>query len=132
MTEVTTIIQEVPTLILSSVGVQGPQGYPGPALVENVQVADYQFALSDVNVIVVGNKATAITFTVPTNATVAFPVGTVIPLFQLGQGQLVIAPANGVTIDSPGGRLKLATQFSSAALRKRATDEWVLTGDITT
>jgi hypothetical protein len=101
-------------------------------LTENVQTGDYTLVLGDAGLCVVGNKATALTFTVPPNSSVAFPTGTVIPVFQVGAGQLTIAQGSGVTIRSPSGKLKLTGQYSSAALRKRATDEWVLAGDITT
>jgi hypothetical protein len=62
---------------------------------------------------------------------VAFPVGTIIEVLQLGAGQTTIVAGSGVTIRSPGGKSKLSGQYSSASLRKRGTNEWVLNGDIT-
>jgi hypothetical protein len=100
-------------------------------LAENVQTDDYELVLSDKDDVVVMNKATAVTVTVPPNDEVGFSTGTVISIFQLGAGQVTIDPGDGVTIRSPGSKLKLTGQYSSAALRKRGTDEWVLTGDIT-
>jgi len=68
------------------------------------------------------------TLTVPTNAVVAFPIGTQITVLQTGASQVTVAGA-GVTINGTPG-LKLRTQWSSATLLKRATDTWVLMGDL--
>ena len=76
------------------------------------------------------NKATATTLTIPTNATVAWPIGTSIDILQTGAGQVTIAGASGVTVNATPG-LKLRTQWSSASLLKRATDSWVVVGDLT-
>jgi hypothetical protein len=70
------------------------------------------------------------TLTVPSNATAAIPVGAEFVLRQVGTGQWTIAAAGGVTIRSRVG-LKFAGQWSEAVLTKRATDEWVLSGDLT-
>ncbi len=69
------------------------------------------------------NNATATTLTVPTNASVAFPIGTEIPLFQYGAGQVTIAAAGGVTIRTPDVLVTWA-QYAAARLRKIGTDEW--------
>lgn len=100
-------------------------------LTANTQTASYVLALTDANLIVEMNVASGNTLTVPANATVAFPVGTLIEVFQMGVGQTTIVAAGGVTINSPNG-LKLIGQYSSATLRKRATNEWVVAGDCTT
>jgi hypothetical protein len=68
------------------------------------------------------------TLTVPTDASVAFPVGAQINLLQTGASQVTVGGA-GVTINATPG-LKLRAQWSSATLIKRATDTWVLIGDL--
>jgi hypothetical protein len=75
------------------------------------------------------NAAGGTTLTVPANATTAFPVGTSIDILQVGAGQITVAGAVGVTVNSTPG-LKLRTQWSSATLFKRGTDLWVLMGDL--
>jgi len=75
------------------------------------------------------SSASGTTLTIPTNATTAFPVGTSIDVLQTGAGQVTIAGAAGVTVNSTPG-LKLRTQWSSATLFKRATDTWVVMGDL--
>lgn len=101
-------------------------------LTQTTKTTAYTLVLADANTLVEGNSASALTFTVPPNSSVAFPVGTVVSLRQYGAGQVTVAAGSGVTIRSRGGALKLAGQYAEAALTKRATDEWVLSGDITT
>lgn len=97
-------------------------------VVGNPQTASYTLVLTDASKAVELNVATANTVTVPLNASVAYPVGTVIELLQYGVGQTTVTAASGVTIRSAHG-LKLSAQYSGASLRLRATDEWVLVGD---
>lgn len=89
----------------------------------------YTLALADEGKVVELLNASAITLTVPTNATVAFPVGSQVTLLATGAGQVTVGGA-GVTINGTPG-LKLRAQWSSATLIKRATDTWVLVGDLT-
>jgi hypothetical protein len=74
-------------------------------------------------------SASGTTLTIPLNATIAYPVGTSIDILQTSTGQVTIAGAAGVTVNATPG-LKLRTQWSSATLFKRATDTWVVMGDL--
>lgn len=89
----------------------------------------YTLVLSDAGKLVTLNNASAITLTIPTNASVAFPVGTVIDITQFGAGQVTVG-GSGVTINSADGDKKLRVQYSSASLLKTDTDTWLLVGDI--
>ena len=91
----------------------------------------YTLALTDVAYIVEMNNASANTVTVPPNSSVAFPVGSQLIVLQTNTGQTTIAAGSGVTINSSGSKLKLTGQWSAATLIKRATNTWVLVGDIT-
>jgi len=75
------------------------------------------------------DSQSATTITIPTNSTVAYPVGTSIDILQTASGQVTIAGAQGVTVNATPG-LKLRTQWSGATLFKRATDTWVVYGDL--
>jgi len=76
-------------------------------------------------------SASAMTLTIPTDATLNFPIGTSIDILQTGAGQVTIAPVSGtVTVNATPG-LKLRTQWSSATLLKRAENTWVVFGDLT-
>lgn len=90
----------------------------------------YTLALSDRGKVIELNNASAITLTVPTNASVAFPTGTRIDLIQTGAGQVTISPSGGVTVNAKGAATKITGQWSGATLIKRATDTWVLIGDV--
>lgn len=99
-------------------------------VVANTQTASYTLVLADAGKAVEVNSASAATVTVPPNSSVAFPAGTVVEVYQHGAGAVTVAAGVGVTIRSRGGLLALAGQYASASLRKRGTDEWVLTGDL--
>ncbi|HEV7283658.1 MAG TPA: hypothetical protein VGN75_02295, partial [Kaistia sp.] len=90
----------------------------------------YTLVLGDKGKVVEMNNASANTLTVPPNSSVAFPIGTWIDLRQLGAGQTTVAPGAGVTIRSNGSKLKLTGQYAGATLTKRATDEWVIDGNL--
>ena len=67
--------------------------------------------------------------TIPTNATVAYPVGTSIDFWQsAGTGGNFVAAA-GVTLQYTPG-LTLRTTYSSATITKVATDTWLVYGDL--
>lgn len=101
------------------------------ATVENTQTASYTLVAGDALKTVEMNVATANNLTVPPNSSVAFPVGTIVYVRQYGAGQTTVVAGAGVTIRSRGAALKLAGQYGEAMLTKRASDEWVLSGDIT-
>ena len=92
----------------------------------------YTLALSDATKMVTLSNAAGITLTVPTNATAAFPTGTQILLAQLGAGQVTIAGASGVTVNSNGSKLKLNGQYAVASIIKTGTDTWLAVGNLTT
>jgi hypothetical protein len=98
-------------------------------LTVNAQTASYTLVLTDQNKLVEMNVATANNLTVPLNSSVAYPVGTQINILQTGAGQTTVVATGGVTINATPG-LKLRAQWSSATLIKRATDTWVLVGDL--
>jgi hypothetical protein len=98
-------------------------------LVTNAQVASYTLVLADAGKLVEISNASANNLTVPLNSTVAYPVGTEINILQTGAGQTTVVATGGVTINATPG-LKLRAQWSSATLIKRATDTWVLVGDL--
>lgn len=101
----------------------------------NTQTASYTAVLLDAGKSIEMNAAGATTFTLPLNATVAFPIGTIIEVARIGAGAVTIHPTAGVLIrnkvDVAGTADRtIANQYSAVSLRKRATDEWVLVGDL--
>ena len=101
-----------------------------PNVAVNAQTGTaYTIALTDSGKLVELSNAAAITLTVPTNATTAFPTGTQIDLLQTGAGQVTVGGAS-VTLQSEGSKLKLKGQYAAATLIKRAEDTWVLIGNL--
>lgn len=91
------------------------------------QTADYTLVLTDAGKVVEVDSGSARTVTVPPNASVAFPVGTIVEVCQVGAGTVTVAAGSGVTVRQAGA---LAGQWATVSLRKRATNEWVLTGEL--
>lgn len=97
----------------------------------DTKTANYTLVLTDKNKFIEMNLAGANTVSVPTNASVAFPIGSQIHITQYGAGKTqVVAVTPGTTSirSTPGSYLR--AQYSSATLVKRATDEWYLVGDL--
>jgi hypothetical protein len=111
-------------------GTQTKEGVPSRTTISQKTDSYTLSSLTERDTLIEMGKATAQTVTIPTNATVAYPVGTSIDILQTGAGQVTIAGAAGVTVNATPG-LKLRTQWSSATLFKRATDTWVVMGDLT-
>ena len=76
------------------------------------------------------DDSSSVAVTVPTNASVAFDIGTIIILEQAAAGPIEITGASGVTIYSPGGLVATASKHSTAVLTKVETDGWALAGDL--
>jgi hypothetical protein len=93
----------------------------------NVQTASYVAALTDE--VVEMDSASANTFTVPPNSSVAFPIGSILEVWQAGAGQTTIVAGAGVTI-KPGASntLALLEQDAGCSIRKTGTDTWRLIG----
>jgi hypothetical protein len=101
-----------------------------PVIINGQTGTAYTLVAGDAGDIVEVNNSSAITVTVPTNASVPYPVGTQITILQTGAGQITVAGPSGGTLNATPGT-KLRAQWSSATLIKRATDTWVLIGDLT-
>jgi len=119
------------TSITFSDGTQSKEGVPSRTTISQ-QTASYNLSTGGLSLrdnLIELNSASAITLTIPANSTTAYPVGTSIDILQTGAGQVTVAGASGVTVNATPG-LKLRTQWSSATLFKRATDTWVVMGDL--
>lgn len=101
----------------------------------DAETASYTAVLANNGQVVTMNNASANTFSIPTNASVAFPVGTQINVLQIGAGQTTIqAVTSGTTtIQSTGASAaapKLRARYSMATCIKAGTDLWYVVGDI--
>jgi hypothetical protein len=97
--------------------------------------ADYTAVTDDqYQVLVPMNKATAVAFKIPTNASVAFPVGTAITVLNKGAGLCTISAVTSgtTTVLSAGATAASPTlaQYKTAVCIKTATDVWYVAGGI--
>lgn len=97
--------------------------------------ADYTAVSADqYQVLEIMNKATAIAFKIPTNASVAFPVGTAITVLNIGAGTCTISAVTPgtTTVLSAGATAASPTlaQYKSAVCLKTALDTWYVVGAI--
>lgn len=120
-----------------AIGIVGGTVSPSTALSLNAQTGTtYTFALTDANnTLVTASNGSAQTYSIPTNGSVAFPVGSQINIIQIGAGQVTInAVTSGTTTIASTGATstapKLRAQYASASAIKVATDTWYVVGDI--
>lgn len=87
--------------------------------------------LSDMDSVVETTNSSAVTLTVPANASVAFPVGSTVIVRQIGAGQVNLSAEGGVTLQVPSALNAVSReQYSVIALSKRATNTWIVSGDL--
>jgi len=96
---------------------------------------DYTAVLSDqYQVLELMNKATAVAFKIPTDASVAFPVGTALTVLNIGAGTCTIsAVTSGTTTVLSGGAVAASptlAQYKSAVCLKTAANTWYVVGAI--
>lgn len=117
--------------VLSAAGVNGLV-----AFTLNAQTGTTYTAVSSdqYQVLVTMSNASANAFKIPTNASVAFPVGTVITVMNIGAGTCTVSAvtAGTTTVLSAGSSAAAPTiaQYKSAACIKTATDTWYVVGAI--
>ena len=103
--------------------------------VGTANTADYTAVLADqYQVLEIMNKATAIAFKIPTNASVAFPVGTALTVLNIGAGTCTISAVTPgtTTVLSAGGTAASPTlaQYKSAVCIKTAANTWYVVGSV--
>ena len=106
------------------------------AFTANTQTGTTYTAVStdQYQVLVTMNNASANAFKIPTNASVAFPTGTVITVLNLGAGTCTIsAVASGTTTVVSAGSVAASPtlgQYKAGTCIKTGTDTWVICGAI--
>jgi hypothetical protein len=95
----------------------------------------YTSVLNDsYQVLVTMSNASSNAFKIPTNASVAHPIGTVITVLNIGVGVCTISAVTSgtTTVLSAGGTPASPTlsQYKSAACIKTGTDTWYVVGAI--
>lgn len=118
--------------ILTISPVTGHVSWQAPGLVgSSSPTGSYTLQLTDAGKVVELSNGSPSTITIPENTSVQFLVGTTIGVYQAGAGQITVSPTGATVLRAAAGT-KTRAQYSAAQLRKRETDEWVLSGDVTT
>ena len=104
-------------------------------LVFDAETASYTGVLANNGQVVTMSNASANTFSIPTNASVAYPIGTQINILQVGAGQTTIqAVTSGTTsilsTAATAAAPKIRARYGMATCIKAATDTWYVVGDI--
>ena len=103
--------------------------------VQTAKTVDYTAASGDeYQQLIPMNKATAIAFKIPVDATFNFPIGTVITVLSIGAGTCTISAVTpGTTTVLSAGTVAASptlAQYKSAACIKTAANAWYVVGAI--
>lgn len=91
----------------------------------------YTLVLADAGKKVTMANASSNVLTIPTNASVAFPVGTILGVSQTGAGVTSITGDTGVTVNGVSASTgAIAAAYSGVTLTKLATDTWLAEGNV--
>jgi hypothetical protein len=104
-------------------------GYLG--VPQNIQTGAYQLAITDAGKEVF--MGASVNVTVPANATVAFPIGTLVDLVWDQTFTGVVVGATGVTIRNPIGNVtgnRTVTGPGSCTLKQEKINEWWVRGSL--
>lgn len=96
------------------------------------QIGDYQLVLTDAGTTIELSSASACNIVIPNDSDVLFEIGAEVDIVQINTGQITVLSASGVTLKSRGGRFKSVGIYSVITLKKRATNDWYVYGDVTT
>lgn len=116
------------TFAMGPSGSNGTNGTDGVAVYpQNIQSANYTLALSDAGKHIYSSNTAAQTITIPTNASVAFPIGSVVTIVNMGTTKIGLS-ISGVSIIPTGSITALSSaqipSGTSVQLMKTATNTW--------
>lgn len=113
-------------------GAQGATGSSGSNIIRIVVSAtDYTPVLDDAyNTLVRMTKSTATNFILPNDTDVNMPIGTAILIGWDGDGQVTVAPASGVTCNTPD-TLTIAKKWGKIVVFKISANYWQVEGNLT-
>lgn len=132
------VLDTSPTLVTPALGTAASGDVSACVTLQtiNTQTDTYTVVLADrINTIVRMDKATACHFQIPTDASVAFPVGSQITVEAVGAGAVdIVAVTPGTTTIASNGATSanpiLRVQNSWAQVTKVAANSWEVAGDI--
>ena len=96
----------------------------------NAETASYTLVLADQGGLVEVTSSSATNVTIPPQSSVAYETGTQIIVQRNGTGAVTIVAGSGVTAQSANSQLKIRAQYGACVLIKKASDTWVVIGDM--
>lgn len=115
-----------------SIGTAGQDGLNGSPIGGIIPVSvSRTLILTDSNSMLFSTASTTVTYTIPNDTTLDFPIGTVVHFTRDGTGSVTIGSEAGVTVRIRNGLTnQLAVQYSMATAAKLAANTWYLYGDL--
>ncbi len=94
-----------------------------------VYTTNHTLILADAYKRIEMDSASDLIVTLPHNNDVAFPIGVSIDILRINTGRVSVLADSGVGVNATPG-LNLRDQWSSVTAIKRATNQWVIVGDL--
>ena len=102
---------------------------PGIVRIRTLTATSHMLEAVDLGSILETTGSSAVTVTIPPEATVPFETGSLINITQVGAGVATVAAAAGVSLNGvAGGTAALDGPWSGVALVKRGADAWIIQG----
>lgn len=96
-----------------------------------VEGMEHTVSVNDIANMTEFTSNSSIIVTIPNDPTDSdFPIGSVIEYRQMGSGRIEFVPTSPAVLVSTDGYRKTRTQYSGVMLEKRASNSWILVGDI--
>lgn len=109
------------------------ENYVAPGSPVKTVTSDRSLRLTDCSstLLMNRNSADALTITIPSQSSVAFPNSAEVIAIQFGSSPVQIAAASGVTLyKMPSYNAKVAGQYGRVVLKRIAEDVWLLSGEL--
>jgi hypothetical protein len=104
---------------------------PFQRTIGNIVTTPYTILSTDAGKALVLNSSSSMSLVVPAESTYNFVIGQTFVIIQKGTGAITVSGASGVAIRSISSYVKTNGQYSEVRLIKIATNEWLLSGDLT-
>lgn len=99
-------------------------------VVRNVTSTPLTLSADDAGKALVMNSSSSMSLVIPAESTYNFTIGQTFVILQKGTGAVTVSGAVGVTLNSKSGYVTTSGQYSEARLIKIASNEWLLSGDL--
>ena len=116
---------------VGAVALSGSKATPAQISADVLSVTGNRtLALTDAGKFLYVNSTSNLTMTIPTNSSVAFPVGTEIEFCRWNTGTVTFAAASGVALVAANSMKKISDRYATAGIKQVAANTWVLTGSL--